>query len=51
MVIDLDFTEEGVKIDDCFTTVIEILWQYETIKLSDTFFNYKFLTLLKPAQH
>lgn len=31
--------EKGGKINDCFTTVIEVLWQYETIKLSDTYFN------------
>jgi hypothetical protein len=51
MVIDLDVMEKESKIDDCFTPVIEILWQYGTIKLSDTYFNYKFLTLLKTAQH
>ena len=46
MVIDLDLMEKEGKIDDRFTTVIEILWQYGTIKLSDTYLNYKFLTLL-----
>lgn len=31
--------EKGGKRNDWFTTVIEILWQYETIKLSDAYFN------------
>lgn len=39
MAINLRFMEKGGKITGCITTVIEIPWQYEAIKLSDTYFN------------
>lgn len=31
--------ERGGTINKCFITAIEIIWQYETTKLSDTCFD------------